>query len=106
MSSNLLLLGKRIRALRKAKGMTQEELAVVAESGSKYISEVERGEANLTVNLVDKIASALDVETSLLFANDHEAGRKELESELIKMITESSDEQVKLLYRITREILK
>lgn len=106
MSSNLVLLGKRIRALRKAKGITQEELAGLAESGSKYISEVERGEANLTVNLLDKIADALDVETSALLTYQHEAGREELESTIAEMISKGSYEQVQLLYRIAREILK
>lgn len=104
MSNSLCLLGKRIRALRKAKGLTQEGLAAAAESGSKYISEVERGEANLTVNLLEKIAEGLDVEVSVLLAYQHEAGRSELESKLTKMINKGNDEQVRLLYRIAREI--
>lgn len=104
MSNSLSLLGKRIRALRKAKGLTQEGLAAASESGSKYISEVERGEANLTVNLLEKIAEGLDVEVSSLLSYQHEAGRSELESKLTTMITKGNYEQVQLLYRIAREI--
>lgn len=49
MSSDLKMFGKRVRTLRKAKNMTQEQLAIAADSGAKYISELERGEANITI---------------------------------------------------------
>ncbi len=39
----LKLLGRRLRALREARGLTQEDVGVGAGFGSKYISEVERG---------------------------------------------------------------
>jgi transcriptional regulator with XRE-family HTH domain len=40
------LLGKRIRALRKQKGMSQEQLAEQVGMSGKYLGEIERGQVN------------------------------------------------------------
>ena len=76
MPENMILLGKRIRHLRKARSMTQEELAVASDIGVKYLSRIERGDTNVTVRLLDRIAAALNVETAdLLLSNRNAAGR-------------------------------
>ena len=60
-------LGMRIRYLRKQKGMSQEDLALEAGVNKNYLSDLERGERNPTVVIVEKIASALEVDLSTLF---------------------------------------
>ncbi|MEZ6854807.1 helix-turn-helix domain-containing protein [Halodesulfovibrio aestuarii] len=106
MSTELELLGKRVRTLRKAKKMTQEQLATVADSGAKYISELERGEANVTITLISKLAEGLGVATSELFENDHEADCQELKKEINRMVSEADDEKIKLLYRVMKSIIQ
>ena len=106
MSTELKLLGKRVRTLRKAKKMTQEQLATVADSGAKYISELERGEANVTITLVTKIAEGLGVTASELFENDDEADCQELREEISRMVSEADDGKIKLLYRVMKGILE
>ena len=106
MSTELELLGKRIRTLRKAKKMTQEQLASVADSGAKYISELERGEANVTIALVSKIAEGLGVATGELFENAHEADCVELRKEVNRMVSEVDDEKIALLYRMMKAVIQ
>ena len=106
MSSELKLLGRRVRTLRKAKKMTQEQLAIKADSGAKYISELERGEANVTIALVSKLAEGLGVPTSELFENDHEADSQELRKEIKRMVREADDENIKLLYRVIKSVMR
>ena len=60
-------LGMRIRYLRKQKGLSQEDLALEAGVNKNYLSDLERGERNPTVAIVEKIASALEVDLSTLF---------------------------------------
>ena len=55
------LVGKRVRALRKEKGLTQEELGWRAELHYTYIGAVERGEKNCSLETLDKISKALSV---------------------------------------------
>ena len=60
-------LGARIRQLRKIKGWTQEKLAEKAGMDYKYLGTIERGEKNLTLTNIEKIAKGLGVETYQLF---------------------------------------
>lgn len=62
-------LGRRIRAERTAKKMTQEELAERAGLHPTYIGQVERGEKNLTVASLEKIVEGLEISFSDLFEN-------------------------------------
>jgi len=54
--------GLNLQALRRAKGLSQEELAHVSGVHQTYLSGVERGRRNPTVGLLDKIAAALDAD--------------------------------------------
>lgn len=60
--------GARIRELRKAKGLSQEDLAEMIDSSNSYVGHVERGERNVTLHTLDKIAQALKVEVKELLA--------------------------------------
>ena len=53
--------GKRVRKARKAIGISQEELAHEADSNRTYISDVERGTRNPSIEIVKRIAKALNV---------------------------------------------
>lgn len=65
----LVAFGEIVRDLRKAKGFSQEELADQAELHRTYIGMIERGEKNLTLVNISKIAKALKISVSELFAN-------------------------------------
>ncbi|MCK9861860.1 helix-turn-helix domain-containing protein [Paenibacillus sp. ATY16] len=52
-------IGENIRAIRKQKGFSQEQLALRAEINGSYMGQVERGEKSPTVDVLSKIAHAL-----------------------------------------------
>ncbi len=56
-----LIVGENIRAFRQAKGWSQEKLAFEANLHRTYIGDIERGERNVSVVNVQKIAEALGV---------------------------------------------
>lgn len=56
------IIGKRIRNTRKAKGISQERLAELANLHPTYISDVERGKVNASIYTYYCIATALEVE--------------------------------------------
>jgi transcriptional regulator with XRE-family HTH domain len=60
----LLKVGKRIRALREDAGLSQEAFAIKCDLDRTYISDVERGERNLSLLNLRKIALALNVQPS------------------------------------------
>lgn len=59
--------GKNIRELRKQKGWSQETLAEKVGLHRTYISVVERGEKNLSIDNIAKIAKTLGVSLETLF---------------------------------------
>ena len=58
---------KRIVELRKAKWLSQEKLGFLSKIHKTYISEIERGEANVSLEHISKLANALWVDLSSLF---------------------------------------
>lgn len=58
--------GQRVREERKKLGLSQEELAARAEVHRTYIGMIERGEKNITLLNIEKIAKALNLEISEL----------------------------------------
>ena len=63
-------LGKRIRALRKVKSLTQEDLGEIADLSYKFIGEIERGVVNPSLDSLIRIANALDVKIGDLFPRE------------------------------------
>lgn len=61
-----VLLGQRLRSERKRLGISQEELARRAGLDRTYVSKIERGERNVTLSTVEKLADALKVNPSEL----------------------------------------
>lgn len=54
-------LGKNVRRLRLAAGISQEELGFRTGMKRSYVSDLERGTRNPTVRALGRIAKALDV---------------------------------------------
>ena len=57
----LLALGVAIRKVRQSKSISQEKLALLAEVDRSYVGRVERGDNNVAILTLLKLASALDV---------------------------------------------
>ena len=59
--------GKRVRELRMAKGLSQEALAHVCHLDRTYVGAIERGERNVSLVNIEKIAVGLGVPLQELF---------------------------------------
>lgn len=60
------VLGDRVRALRNDLGWSQERLAEEAELHWTYVSSVERGERNVSLRNILRVAQALGVDPGTL----------------------------------------
>ncbi|MCD8178218.1 MAG: helix-turn-helix domain-containing protein [Tannerellaceae bacterium] len=65
----LIDLGDQIRKIRKSKGLSQEALANEAGIDRAYMGEIERGERNVTILTLVKIAEQLKCDISAFTKN-------------------------------------
>ncbi len=54
--------GKKVKELRLAKGWSLEKLALTAEIDRTYLPSIEKGERNISILVIEKIANALEIE--------------------------------------------
>lgn len=101
--------GDRIRAIRKAKGLTQQQLAERSNLDDAYIGAVERGERNFTIDTLEKIVTALQIQPAQLFYNpddlsESEAVQQSAIDDYAVTVSELSAKQIGILRRIVREV--
>lgn len=51
-----------VRSLRTARGLSQEQLAEIAEFHRTYVSQLERSVTNISIDGLERLAGALDVD--------------------------------------------
>ena len=60
-------LGERVRYLRREKGWSQERFAYESGIGRSFMGAIERGEKDIRIQSLCKLASMLDISLSTLF---------------------------------------
>ena len=63
----LVCFGKKVKELRKQKGLSQEALALLCDLDRSYIGGVERGERNISLINIYKITLALKIDIKDFF---------------------------------------
>ncbi|ADI31020.1 helix-turn-helix domain-containing protein [Methylotenera versatilis] len=67
MSNSILkVFGARIKSIRLEKGLSQEQLGLIAELDRTYISGIERGLRNVSLINIERLALALNIEPAEL----------------------------------------
>lgn len=77
--------GARLRRLREARHLTQEQLAARAELDPKYLGAVERGQENISLDRIGSLADALSIDVSEVFHPDPPQGDASSERFLQRM---------------------
>src|SRR5438067_13765876 len=85
----LTFLGKRVRELRSRRGMTRKQMSQEADVSERHLAQLESGEGNISVVLLQRIAAALHVPIANLFARlTEEPAEKGPEKRLIQRFLE------------------
>ena len=100
----LKLIGKKIRVYRKAKGLSQEALAERLNLSTNFIGLVERGQKQVTILSLSKIAEVLEVDLKIFF-EDYSTSKKAppIEAEVRDMVEAALGmklEDIKLLRKL------
>jgi len=64
------LFARNLRRVRQARSLSQEKLADLAGLHRTYVGSVERGETNISIDNIEKLASALGIDAATLVTED------------------------------------
>ena len=95
-----ILLGKKIKEIRKKRGLTQDFLAEKVGIDAKHLSRIECGKNSLSLNLLYKICDVLNTDLGVLFDNISLKNKTKLIADINKILEQSSEDKIRSLYRI------
>lgn len=99
------MVGARIKDIRNRKGLTQEQLSEKMEINPKYLSSIERGNENPTLNTLIKLSESLEVDLGAIFSHIQIEDPRERKALITSLLDQADDEQLKLVSKILSAIL-
>lgn len=102
MKSGKEKLGSRIKAFRKAKGLSQEQLAELVGIEQKHVSRLEVGTSYPTIDRLEKIAVALDVPMRSFFDAENQTYYEEKAKKLEFMMRELDNDYQRIILKFSQ----
>lgn len=103
-------LKRNVKALRKARGLTQEQLAEMIGKSVDTVSNIERGFLSTRIQTAADIADALDVQFPDLFRSVHqseeEQRRVELTAKILAIVEKGDSEALEAVENVVDSIVK
>lgn len=97
-------LGLKIRTLRKLKKITQEKLSEIVDISPRQMVKIEMGQVYPSVEVLQKIACALDVPIVNLFDNEYYDDYEILKEKLHSKIDKLNEKNIRFLYIVASNL--
>ena len=88
-------LGAKIREVRKECGYTQEKLAEMADIGTMYLGEIERGEKMPSLKIFIQLIESMNVSADYILRNELSSGKEYVFDEITKRLDKLTPKQRK-----------
>ena len=106
MGEILKVFGKRLRSLRRAKDLTQEQVAERAGLSLQSVGEIERGRGNPTLVNIERLSAALGEDVTTLFdLGDVKLSKEQAQQELLELLNRATEEQVRAILTMVRVLI-
>ena len=90
-------IGQRIRKVRKARGLSQEELAEKVGISTTHMSHIETGNTKMSLPIFAELASVLETRTDELLHDDNPAGRSASIAHIAEMMEHCTSQQIRII---------
>ena len=101
------LFGKRVRALRRAAKITQEDAAERARLNAKYLGELERGEKRPSFEAILALAKALGTSPAAFFQFDREENDEKIVRKKVEALLNKCElQQLQQAYRVLKALVE
>lgn len=101
---NYYEIGERIRRFRKARGLTQNELAEQLGISTIHLSHIETGSTKLSLSVFVKISEVLKIQTDELLHDTPEVNTTTLRNELISLLESCDTTELKIILETTKAL--
>lgn len=106
MALNYGLIGKRVKEIREQKFMTQVELAENCRTTAQYLSQIEHGKKQPSLQILVGIAETLEISMDELLGGNQVRNRKVYQNELGQLLEDCSPYEKRVLYELLRDTKK
>ena len=98
-------IGLRIKRLRTLRGYSQEQLSEIMGISPNYLSNIERGKENPTLDLFIKLSQGLRVEIHEIFTTETDEEPKALRTRLRQLVSDVRDLELKRILRVLETLI-
>lgn len=102
MSVNFKLIGKRVKEVRIEKGLSQAELAVRCKTSAQYLSQIENGKKQASLQILVTVSEVLGVSLNELLNGNQVNNPKEYRSDILKLFADCSSYEKRVLFEVLR----
>ena len=99
------MLGARIKEIRAKKKITQEQLSERMGINPKFLSSIERGKENPTLNTLIRLSESLEVDLAEIFSFIQIEDPTQRKSLITSLLNEADSDQLKLIFKILSVIV-
>lgn len=96
---NSELIGKKIKEIRKNKKISQEKLAEMVAMNTRSILRLENAQSSPTLETLEKIAEALNVDIKVFFETETLESRSAILENINNSLHKMSDNELKTFYK-------
>jgi transcriptional regulator with XRE-family HTH domain len=100
------LIGRRIREVRQKTGMSQASLADLAGCNDSYISNIERGDKQVSLTALVAVADALEVTADVLLFGNQRFDTKAYHSEFVQVLSDCSEFEKRIIFNAACAVKK
>jgi len=104
MDSCKKMLGKRIKELRKSRGLTQEKLSELIGLEPNHISKIEAGIHFPQPEKLDTLAQIFEIPVKELFNYEHKTSRQVLMLKINKWLEDASNAEIEFIHKTISNI--
>lgn len=104
--------GSKIRIFRKRRGFTQAQLSEIVQQPQSYLSDIERGEKNISLDTLERILEALKILPGDLFKSyEEKRSNEQMKTDsridyLIQILQDRKSNEIITIIRLVEDVLK
>jgi len=100
MSVNFKLIGRRVREVRSDRGMSQQELAARCKTSAQYLSQIENGRKQASLQVLVAIAEVLEVSLNELLTGNQVSNPLEYQRDMVRLLADCSAYEKRVLFEM------